>query len=107
MVELVRELASHFGDTPAGWVSDRASFDDRVLDALFEMNRGNLRATDDIAFKSLDYAAAGGSWPHACEQLCQRAHLHSRGGCDAGAAWAGLGAATTISNIHAHASTTR
>jgi hypothetical protein len=41
VVELVRELASHFGDTPAGWVSDRASFDDRVLDALFEMNRGN------------------------------------------------------------------
>ena len=53
MVELVRELASHFGDTPAGWVSDRASFDDRVLDPLFEVNRGALRATDDIAFKSL------------------------------------------------------
>jgi hypothetical protein len=39
VVELVRELAGHFGDTPAGWVSDRASFDDRILDALFEMNR--------------------------------------------------------------------
>ena len=95
MVELVRELASHFGDTPAGWVSDRASFDDRVLDALFEMNRDNLRATDDVAFKSLDYAAAGGSWPHACEQLRQRAP-HSRGGCDVGAAWAGLGAHATF-----------
>ncbi|HVQ16697.1 MAG TPA: hypothetical protein VMS40_24010, partial [Vicinamibacterales bacterium] len=34
MVELVCELASHFGDTPAGWVSDRASFDDRGLDVL-------------------------------------------------------------------------
>jgi len=39
VVELVRELAGHFGDTPAGWVSDRASFDDRILDAVFEVNR--------------------------------------------------------------------
>ena len=48
MVELVRELASHVGDTPAGRVSDRAAFDDRVLDALFD-ERGNLRATDDVS----------------------------------------------------------
>jgi hypothetical protein len=32
VVELVRELASHFEGY--GWVSDRASFDDRALDAL-------------------------------------------------------------------------
>ena len=83
-------LASHFEGY--GWVSDRASFDDRALDARFEMNRDNLRATDDVAFKSLDYAAAGGSWPHACDQLGERAHLHSRGGCDVGSARAGLGA---------------
>jgi hypothetical protein len=34
--------------------------DDRSLDAIFEIGRGNLRATDDLAFNSLDYAAAGG-----------------------------------------------
>lgn len=39
MVELVRELASHFKGYAGGWVSDRASFDDRILDALIEMNR--------------------------------------------------------------------
>ena len=38
----------------------RAPFDDRALDAIFEIGRGNLRATDDLAFKSLDYTAAGG-----------------------------------------------
>lgn len=38
----------------------RAPFDDRSLDAIFEIGRGNLRATDDLAFKSLDYAAAAG-----------------------------------------------
>ena len=32
----------------------------RALDAIFEIGRGNLRATDDLAFKSLDYAAAAG-----------------------------------------------
>ena len=35
-------------------------FDDRTLDALFEIGRGNLRATDDLALKSLTYAAAAG-----------------------------------------------
>jgi hypothetical protein len=39
VVELVRELASHFGDTPAGWVSDRASFDDPVQDHLVDRVR--------------------------------------------------------------------
>jgi type II secretory pathway predicted ATPase ExeA len=38
----------------------RVPFDDRALDAIFEIGRGNLRATDDLAFKSLDYAAAAG-----------------------------------------------
>jgi len=38
----------------------RVSFDERSLDAIFEIGHGNLRATDDLAFKSLDYAAAGG-----------------------------------------------
>ena len=38
----------------------RVPFDERSLDAIFEIGRGNLRATDDLAFKSLDHAAAGG-----------------------------------------------
>ena len=38
----------------------RGPFDERTLDALFEIGRGNLRATDDLALKSLDYAAAAG-----------------------------------------------
>ncbi|HMG21232.1 MAG TPA: hypothetical protein VK607_07955, partial [Kofleriaceae bacterium] len=54
MVELVRELASHFGDTPAGWVSDRASFDDRVLDALFEMSRRNSRILSNFVLLNVD-----------------------------------------------------
>jgi general secretion pathway protein A len=37
-----------------------APFDDRSLDAVFEIGRGNLRATDDLALKSLECAAAGG-----------------------------------------------
>jgi len=35
-------------------------FDERTLDALFEIGRGNLRATDDLALKSLEHAAAAG-----------------------------------------------
>jgi general secretion pathway protein A len=38
----------------------RVPFDERTLDAIFEIGRGNLRATDDLALKSLDYAAAAG-----------------------------------------------
>jgi type II secretory pathway predicted ATPase ExeA len=38
----------------------RVPFDDRSLDAIFEIGRGNLRATDDLAFKALAHAAAGG-----------------------------------------------
>jgi general secretion pathway protein A len=38
----------------------RVPFDERSLDALFEIGRGNLRATDDLALKSLEHAAAGG-----------------------------------------------
>jgi general secretion pathway protein A len=38
----------------------RVPFDDRTLDALFEIGRGNLRATDDLALKSLEHAAARG-----------------------------------------------
>jgi hypothetical protein len=41
-------------------VKARIPFDERTLDALFEIGRGNLRATDDLALKSLDYAAAAG-----------------------------------------------
>jgi general secretion pathway protein A len=35
-------------------------FDQRCRDAIFEMGRGNLRATDSLAFKSLEYAALEG-----------------------------------------------
>jgi type II secretory pathway predicted ATPase ExeA len=35
-------------------------FDVRSLDAVFEIGRGNLRATDDLALKSLESAAAAG-----------------------------------------------
>ena len=35
-------------------------FDARALDALFEIGRGNLRTTDDLALKSLEHAAFGG-----------------------------------------------
>jgi general secretion pathway protein A len=34
-------------------------FDERGLDALFEIGRGNLRATDTLALKALEYAALG------------------------------------------------
>jgi len=37
--------------------ASRVPFDDRTLDALFEIGRGNLRATDDLALKSLQHAA--------------------------------------------------
>jgi len=48
-------------DANRRWLDDvRVPFDDRTLDALFEIGRGNLRATDDLALKSLDYAAAAG-----------------------------------------------
>ena len=98
MVELVREFGEPLRGIRLGLRS--RSFDDRALDSLFEMNRGNLRATDDVAFKSLDYAAAGGSWPHA-RGLGQRAHLHSRGGCDVGSARAGLGAHAAFGFLNA------
>jgi general secretion pathway protein A len=54
------ELAQYVAHrcTVAG--ATRVPFDDRTLDALFEIGRGNLRATDDLALKSLDYAAAAG-----------------------------------------------
>jgi len=35
-------------------------FDPRALDALFEMGRGNFRATDDLALKALEHAALSG-----------------------------------------------
>jgi general secretion pathway protein A len=35
-------------------------FDVRSLDALFEIGRGNLRATDDLALKALEHAALAG-----------------------------------------------
>ena len=54
------ELAQYVAHRCAVAGAARAPFDDRALDAIFEIGRGNLRATDDLAFKSLDYAAAGG-----------------------------------------------
>jgi len=42
VVELVRELASHVGDAPAGWVSDRASFDDRVSRSSWDSRSGSM-----------------------------------------------------------------
>ena len=54
------ELAQYVAHRCAVAGAARAPFDDRSLDAIFEIGRGNLRATDDLAFKSLDYAAAGG-----------------------------------------------
>jgi hypothetical protein len=35
-------------------------FDARTLDALFDLSRGNLRATDDLALRALELAAAAG-----------------------------------------------
>jgi len=35
-------------------------FDPRGLDALFEIGRGNFRATDDLALKALEHAALAG-----------------------------------------------
>lgn len=35
-------------------------FDPRALDAIFEIGRGNLRTTDDLALKSLEHAALAG-----------------------------------------------
>lgn len=54
------ELAQYVAHRCAVAGATRVPFDDRTLDAIFEIGRGNLRATDDLAFKSLDYAAAGG-----------------------------------------------
>ena len=54
------ELAQYVAHRCAVVGAARAPFDDRALDAIFEIGRGNLRATDDLAFKSLDYAAAAG-----------------------------------------------
>jgi hypothetical protein len=38
----------------------RAPFDERTLDSIFEIGRGNLRATDDLALKALGHAASAG-----------------------------------------------
>jgi general secretion pathway protein A len=54
------ELAQYIAHRCAVAGAARIPFDDRTLDALFEIGRGNLRATDDLALKSLDYAAAAG-----------------------------------------------
>ena len=53
------EIAQYVAHRCAVADAARAPFDDGSLDAIFEIGRGNLRATDDFAFKSLDYAAAG------------------------------------------------
>ncbi len=54
------ELAHYVTHRCAVAGAARPPFDDRTLDALFEIGRGNLRATDDLALKSLEYAAAAG-----------------------------------------------
>jgi len=54
------ELARYVAHRCAVAGASRVPFDERTLDALFEIGRGNLRATDDLALKSLDYAAVGG-----------------------------------------------
>lgn len=54
------ELAQYVAHRCAVAGAAHVPFDDRTLDAIFEIGRGNLRATDDLAFKSLDYAAAAG-----------------------------------------------
>jgi general secretion pathway protein A len=53
------ELAQYVAHRCAIAGAARVPFDDRSLDAIFEIGRGNLRATDDLAFKSLAHAAAG------------------------------------------------
>jgi hypothetical protein len=45
--------------TGASRAPPASPLDARTLDALFEIGRGNLRAADDLALKSLDYAGAG------------------------------------------------
>lgn len=54
------ELAQYVAHRCAVAGAARVPFDERTLDALFEIGRGNLRATDDLALKSLDHAAAAG-----------------------------------------------
>ena len=54
------ELARYVAHRCAVAGAATVPFDDRTLDALFEIGRGNLRATDDLALKSLTYAAAAG-----------------------------------------------
>ena len=54
------ELAQYVAHRCAVAGAARVPFDDRSLDAIFEIGRGNLRATDDLALKSLDHAAVGG-----------------------------------------------
>ena len=54
------ELARYVAHRCAVAGSAKVPFDDRSLDALFEIGRGNLRANDDLALKSLTYAAAAG-----------------------------------------------
>ena len=54
------ELAQYVAHRCTVASATRVPFDERTLDALFEIGRGNLRATDDLALKSLDYAAAAG-----------------------------------------------
>jgi type II secretory pathway predicted ATPase ExeA len=54
------ELAQYVAHRCAVAGTARVPFDDRSLDAIFEIGRGNLRATDDLALKSLDHAAAAG-----------------------------------------------
>ena len=50
------ELAQYVAHRCAVAGAARTPFDDRSLDALFEIGRGNLRATDLVALKALEVA---------------------------------------------------
>ena len=54
------EIAAYVAHRCAVAGAATVPFDERTLDALFEIGRGNLRATDDLALKSLEHAAAAG-----------------------------------------------
>ena len=54
------ELAHYVAHRCAVAGAARGPFDERTLDAIFEIGRGNLRATDDLALKALGHAAAAG-----------------------------------------------
>jgi hypothetical protein len=86
VVELVRELTSHFEGYACGLASDRASFDDRVLDAILEMSRSRraiveamrreaLATAHCIATDATGVLAQPDSRPDNQSQPCRRAYF--------------------------------